>query len=567
MQCFDGVISQANSDGTFDVDYDDGDREQGVPAELIYVQEISPAPAVEAAMASKFVSLSDPLSVGDAIEARFGGGPDFHSGKVAAVNGDGTYAIDYSDGDKEPAVKRLRIRRLGQVPPETLVQGMRCEARHGGGMQCFDGVISQANSDGTFDVDYDDGDREQGVPAELIYVQEISPAPAVEAAMASKFVSLSDPLSVGDAIEARFGGGPDFHSGKVAAVNGDGTYAIDYSDGDKEPAVKRLRIRRPGQDTPAMFVQGTRCEARHGGGMAAFDGVISKVNSDGTYDVDYDDGDKEQGVPADLIYTQAVSEGTDAAATSSPILTSAVLGGAVQLSDAVEAHPDFTEVDGFITAQGTGKVFKWNIELGTGDFEIITRFKALKAKARTAIGFQLYQDRESDLFGLDGDGEGTFFREGRVFGKTKQDAGLGSTLLRADTLHTLRLVRTSGKLTVFFDGTPIPGWQRLSYAEAVTAVGWRPHRNSISIQSLGARTIHPKPTSSIPAKLSWSAKSDGSFSPEAMEAIRRIFTMFDSGSKGKWGMIEFNAFQEKLAEDPMQSEEEFSEVCESLEVN
>ena len=43
--------------------------------------------------------------------------------------------------------------------------------------------------------------------------------------------------------------------------------------------------------------------------------------------------------------------------------------------------------------------------------------------------------------------------------------------------------------------------------------------------------------------------------------------MFDSGSKGKWGMIEFNAFQEKLAEDPMQSEREFSEVCESLEVS
>ena len=47
--------------------------------------------------------------------------------------------------------------------------------------------------------------------------------------------------------------------------------------------------------------------------MQCFDGVVAKVNSDGTYDIDYDDGDKEQGVRADLIYVTNVDY--DAAAT------------------------------------------------------------------------------------------------------------------------------------------------------------------------------------------------------------------------------------------------------------
>ena len=184
-------------------------------------------------------------------------------------------------------------------------------------------------------------------------------------------------LAVGDAVAARFGGGPDFYFGEITAVLDDGTYNISYADGDHEEGVKRLRIKGKEDQMPTVLVEGMRCEARHGGSMRAFDGVISKVNSDGTYDVGYDDGDKETGVARELIYVQAVAEP------------------------------------------------------------------------------------------------------------------------------------------------------------------------------------------------SWSAKSDGSFSPEATEAIHRIFATFNASasSEGKWGMAEFNAFQEALAEDPMQTEEEFSGVCGSLEVS
>ena len=123
------------------------------------------------------------------------------------------------------------------------------------------------------------------------------------------------PLVVGEVVESRYGGGPDWHQGKVHMVNqgGDaGTYAVMYDDGDHEPKVKRLRIRRPGEVEPDALVEGQRCEARHGGGTAAFDGRISKVGGANIYDVSYDDGDFEAGVDRGLIYAQCVAASSGA---------------------------------------------------------------------------------------------------------------------------------------------------------------------------------------------------------------------------------------------------------------
>ena len=80
---------------------------------------------------------------------------------------------------------------------------------------------------------------------------------------------------VGEAVESRFGGGTEFYPSKISAVNEDGTYVVAYDDGDNEPSVRRLRIRRPGEATPAL-VEGMQVEARHEGGIAAYEGVISK---------------------------------------------------------------------------------------------------------------------------------------------------------------------------------------------------------------------------------------------------------------------------------------------------
>ena len=54
-------------------------------------------------------------------------------------------------------------------------------------------------------------------------------------------------LKVGTAIEARYGGKTKWYKGKISRVNSNGTYDVLYSDGDKERGVKRHLIRKVGQ--------------------------------------------------------------------------------------------------------------------------------------------------------------------------------------------------------------------------------------------------------------------------------------------------------------------------------
>ncbi len=50
--------------------------------------------------------------VGDRVEANYRGRGKFYSGKIKHDRGDGTYDIDYDDGESESRVKEELIRSL-----------------------------------------------------------------------------------------------------------------------------------------------------------------------------------------------------------------------------------------------------------------------------------------------------------------------------------------------------------------------------------------------------------------------------------------------------------------------
>ena len=56
-----------------------------------------------------------------------------------------------------------------------------------------------------------------------------------------------------------------------------------------------------GKGKSGKFDVGDRIECRHEGGDVYYPGVIKRARKDGTYDIDYDDGDKEKSVEASLI--------------------------------------------------------------------------------------------------------------------------------------------------------------------------------------------------------------------------------------------------------------------------
>ena len=118
--------------------------------------------------------------------------------------------------------------------------------------------------DGTYDILYEDGDSEQGVAVELI-----------RAAMAQSF-------AVGEKVEARFGGDDDWCV--RVCMRGGCVHAVCRASG----------VGASGGGRGAAAVWLGLLSNRYGG-------KITAVGGDGTYDIEYDDGDSEQGVASALI--------------------------------------------------------------------------------------------------------------------------------------------------------------------------------------------------------------------------------------------------------------------------
>ncbi|GAB9471047.1 hypothetical protein Gpo141_00008273, partial [Globisporangium polare] len=119
----------------------------------------------------------------------------------------------------------------------------------------------------------------------------------------------SSKLYVGDTIKARYNKGAKWFGGKITRVRSDGTYDVEYEDGDVEMKVEMAFIEavatsaadddRNDSGRPASpkskksrgFTVGEKVKARFKKGSKWFGGKITRVRSDGTYDVEYEDGD------------------------------------------------------------------------------------------------------------------------------------------------------------------------------------------------------------------------------------------------------------------------------------
>jgi hypothetical protein len=126
-----------------------------------------------------------------------------------------------------------------------------------------------------------------------------------------------------------------------------------------------------------------------------------------------------------------------------------------------------------------GNYIKWNKYFGIMDFDISSTFRADRIEI-TGLSFVLWSEQFRAHIGLDGDG-GQLFYEGDSWGGPEL---VGRSPLVAGQSHSIRLIRRTGVLSVFFDGVLIKGMDVLSLPVVITAVGWRPHRNVVRVESL-----------------------------------------------------------------------------------
>lgn len=163
------------------------------------------APTPAAAVATKF-------KLGDKVEARWHGG-SYYKGTVAAIAADGTYSINYDDGDKETGVAEVNINL--QVVPTTQVQ-VQVEPVNGTAFKVGDKVLANWKGGSRWweaKVTGIDG------PAISVKYDSDSTTDALGPLSVSHYPSGAAKVVVGSKVVAKWTNG-SYYGGTITAVNG-----------------------------------------------------------------------------------------------------------------------------------------------------------------------------------------------------------------------------------------------------------------------------------------------------------------------------------------------------------
>jgi Ca2+-binding EF-hand superfamily protein len=114
------------------------------------------------------------MEEGSKVEGNYKGRGKWYPGKIRRENRDGTFDVDYDDGEKETRVEASLIRQGSKSPTvaagfgDRFREGERIEADYRRRGKWLEGKVTRAHLDGTFDVDYKDGEREEHVEARSV---------------------------------------------------------------------------------------------------------------------------------------------------------------------------------------------------------------------------------------------------------------------------------------------------------------------------------------------------------------------------------------------------------------
>ena len=166
---------------------------------------------------------SDRFREGDKVEADYRGRGKFYPGKVDRDRGDDTYDIAYDDGERETRVSKRLIRKRDRSRSRSprggsgFREGDKVEADYRGRGRYYPGKIDRTRGDDTYDIAYDDGERETRVAKRLIRKKGGSRSPSPKRGRK---------LREGAKVQARYRGRSKFYPGRIERDRGDGTYDI-----------------------------------------------------------------------------------------------------------------------------------------------------------------------------------------------------------------------------------------------------------------------------------------------------------------------------------------------------
>lgn len=203
-----------------------------------YVHPRAPGHASVPALASE----SGAGAGGGAVSRSEGGSGTRHHGIYTIVNmfernskshktqGSPPKIVTQASVPEEMATRSVATATAVNMPPQsTLYERARVTANWRGRGKYYPGYIAQENNDGTYDVNYDDGERETRVDA-----FRIIPHDGIE-------IEYRD----GDRVEVNYRGKGKYYPGRIQRARPYGRYDISYDDGEQESCVLGSLIRDP----------------------------------------------------------------------------------------------------------------------------------------------------------------------------------------------------------------------------------------------------------------------------------------------------------------------------------
>lgn len=166
------VLAMNREDDTVDLLYDDGDFESHVPRERLH--------AVSIELTDSFHS----FGVGDVVKVDLKGHGAWYTGRLIAIDTKfRVFTVKYQNGHLEKHVPPSRVQPLSSAHVKNdYVRGDRVRANwHSCGTWCLGRVQSVDTLEGTFNVQYDDGEIEVQIPPHSLQTADETEAKVEEA--------------------------------------------------------------------------------------------------------------------------------------------------------------------------------------------------------------------------------------------------------------------------------------------------------------------------------------------------------------------------------------------------
>lgn len=146
------IIDAVSNEGTYTVQFDDGDVDEG--------QQLS------------CIRRPMPYEIGEEVGFRTAFGGEWASGTVVEILDEQFVSVkESSSGEVFGKVSPSLLSRLTHIDKDSDLEGRRVLVRYEGGDEYYPGVIDEDHGDGTYDIQYDDGDFQEGVTIEDIELQ------------------------------------------------------------------------------------------------------------------------------------------------------------------------------------------------------------------------------------------------------------------------------------------------------------------------------------------------------------------------------------------------------------